>query len=83
MNKKIYAGMIAFGIAASFWACGSGEIMNPSENDKTMKDIAKLPDGEVIAAGPTSELMDGALMARLYGSVCAVRDGIVMPAIKQ
>ena len=27
MNKKIYAGMIAFGIAASFWACGSGEII--------------------------------------------------------
>ena len=50
MNKKIYAGMIAFGIAASFWACGSGEIINPSENDLTMRDIAKLPDGEVIAA---------------------------------
>ena len=50
MNKKIYAGMIAFGIAASFWACGSGEIINPSENDLTMKEMAKLPDGEVIAA---------------------------------
>ena len=42
MNKKIYAGMIAFGIAASFWACGSGEIMNPSENDKTMKEMTLL-----------------------------------------
>ena len=37
MNKKFYAGTIAFGIAASFWACGSGEIITPSESDDMMK----------------------------------------------
>ena len=34
MNKKFYAGMISFGVAASFWACGSGEIIKPEFNDK-------------------------------------------------
>ena len=37
MNKKFYAGTIALGIAASFWACGSGEIITPSESDDMMK----------------------------------------------
>ena len=37
MNKKIYAGLMAFGVAASFWACGSGEILQPNEADEMMK----------------------------------------------
>ena len=39
MNKKIYAGIFAFGIAASFWACGSGEIMKPMSEDNTMANL--------------------------------------------
>ena len=33
MNKKIYAGMIILGVAASFWACGSGEILDHTADD--------------------------------------------------
>lgn len=50
MNKKIYAGMIAFGIAASFWACGDGEIIKPSENDKAMKEMADMDDGGIFGS---------------------------------
>lgn len=39
MNKKIYAGMFALGIAASFWACGSGEISKPTDADANMETI--------------------------------------------
>lgn len=45
MNKKIYAGMIAFGIAASFWACGSGEIINPTQQDNNMLIIVSQAEG--------------------------------------
>ncbi len=36
MNKKFYLGMMSFGLAATFWACGSGEIFKADEDDKTM-----------------------------------------------
>jgi hypothetical protein len=36
MNKKFYAGLMATGIAASFWACGSGDILEPTESDTFM-----------------------------------------------
>ena len=36
MNKKFFVGTLAFGIAASFWACGSGEILNPNAGDEIM-----------------------------------------------
>ena len=36
MNRKIYAGILAFGVAAAFWACGSGEILDPNPGDGTM-----------------------------------------------
>ena len=39
MNKKIYVGMMAFGIAASFWACGSGDIIKANDEDRTMRQI--------------------------------------------
>jgi iron complex transport system ATP-binding protein len=39
-----------------------------------------LQDGVVIADGSTAELMNGELMERLYGSVCLIRDGMVMPS---
>ena len=44
MNKKIYAGIVAFGVAASFWACGSGDIIKPSVNDTNM--LAVVADAE-------------------------------------
>ena len=50
MNKKIYAGMIAFGVAASFWACGSGEIIKPSNDDSIMKGLAELDTADVVYA---------------------------------
>ena len=36
MNKKFYVGTLAFGVAASFWACGSGDILNPNNGDDIM-----------------------------------------------
>ena len=38
MNKKIYVGIIACGIAASFWACGNGDILKPTVDDGTMSE---------------------------------------------
>ena len=39
MNKKIYAGLLSFGVAATFWACGSGDIIKADHNggDDIMK----------------------------------------------
>ena len=36
MNKKIYAGIMAFGVAATFWACGSGDIVKYDDSDDIM-----------------------------------------------
>ena len=36
MNKRIFAGAVALGVAASFWACGSGEIIKPDGDDTMM-----------------------------------------------
>lgn len=41
MNKKIYAGMMAFGVAATFWACGSGDIIKADKDDETMSIIVE------------------------------------------
>lgn len=35
MNKKIY-GLMAFGVATGFWACGSGDIIKPDQYDELM-----------------------------------------------
>ena len=37
MNKKIYVGLLTFGVAATFWACGSGDILKPNGADEIMK----------------------------------------------
>lgn len=53
MNKKIYVGMIAFGVAASFWACGSGEIITPTDSDKIMRGLANGQDTtDIVYADP-------------------------------
>ena len=45
MNKKFYAGMISFGVAASFWACGSGDIIKADPNtDQTVAVIASMDE---------------------------------------
>ncbi|MBR4397899.1 MAG: hypothetical protein IKT05_01770 [Fibrobacter sp.] len=41
MNKKIYVGMMAFGVAATFWACGSGDIIKADKDDETMSIIVE------------------------------------------
>ena len=51
MNKKIYAGMMAFGAAASFWACGSGEIIKPEDNDKVAVALAVQDSVDVVNLG--------------------------------
>ena len=51
MNKKIYAGMMAFGVAASFWACGSGEIIKPEDNDKVAVALAVQDSVDVVNLG--------------------------------
>ena len=37
MNKKIYVGMMSLGVAATFWACGSGDIITPNNIDEVLK----------------------------------------------
>ena len=46
MNKKIFAGTVALGIAASFWACGSGDIIKPDNDDNTMS--IQVPDNPAL-----------------------------------
>ncbi|WP_290765571.1 hypothetical protein [Fibrobacter sp. UBA4297] len=36
MNRKFYAGMIAFGVATGFWACGDGEIVKVDPNSDSV-----------------------------------------------
>lgn len=36
MNKKIFVGLMALSIAATFWACGSGDIIKADDDDRTM-----------------------------------------------
>ena len=52
MNKKIYASIVACGIAASFWACGSGEILKPTNDDGTMSEKEVQPVFGVLASQP-------------------------------
>ena len=54
MNKKIVVGTAALGIAASFWACGSGEIIKPDNDDNTM--AIEVPDNP--ALGITKDVMN-------------------------
>ena len=45
MNKKIFAGTAFLGVAASFWACGSGEIIKPDNDDNWMSyEVPESPD---------------------------------------
>ena len=54
MNKKIYVGLLTFGVAATFWACGSGDILKPQEGD----DIMKLTDPNVEGVGTMGVIQD-------------------------
>ena len=56
MNKKNFAGTVVLGIAASFWACGSGEIIKPDNDDNTM--AIEVPDNP--ALGITKDVMNAA-----------------------
>ena len=52
MNKKIFAGLIACGIAASFWACGNGDILKPTVDDGTMSEKEVQPVFPVLQNNP-------------------------------
>ena len=54
MNKKILVGTAALGIAASFWACGSGEIIKPDNDDNTM--ALEVPENPTL--GITKDVMN-------------------------
>ena len=43
MNKKIFCGMITCGIAAGFWACGSGDIAKPTSDDELVSQMVANP----------------------------------------
>lgn len=53
MNKKFFAGILTFGVVATFWACGSGDIITPDEADKVMA----VPGAEGIGLNPDPELI--------------------------
>ena len=53
MNKKIYAGLLSFGVAATFWACGSGDIIKADGGDDIMKVWPNLEDTEHADPGVT------------------------------
>ena len=71
MNKKFYIGTLAVGIAASFWACGSGEIIKPNEFDGTMG----YPDEE----DPTMGIDAGAFKAYCPECVAQVSSSSTAP----
>ena len=71
MNKKFYIGTLAIGIAASFWACGSGEIIKPNDFDGTMG----FPDPE----DPTMGIDVGAFKAYCPECVAAVSSSSTAP----
>ena len=71
MNKKFYIGTLAIGIAASFWACGSGEIIKPNDFDGTMG----FPDPE----DPTMGIDAGAFKAYCPECVAAVSSSSTAP----
>ena len=64
MNKKILAGTVALGVAVTFWACGSGEILVPTTEDETMS----IDDPNV---GPQLDpiMKDPAICSGCYGEV--------------
>ena len=58
MNKKIYIGMAAFGVAASFWACGSGDILEPNAGDGVMEIVVSNEGGDTSEVGDPSIIWD-------------------------
>ena len=48
MNKKFIAGMAALSVAASFWACGSGDIIDPTSIDVLMGESANDPENTLL-----------------------------------
>ena len=62
MKKKILAGTVALGVAVTFWACGSGDILTMMEPEDT---TMLLPDSGV---GPLLDpIMDPSVCPGCYG----------------
>ena len=58
MNKKIYAGIMSFGIAASFWACGSGDIVKYDKDTDGIMEIWDSADPDAkITMGVNAEVL--------------------------
>ncbi len=69
MNKKIY-GLMAFGVAAGFWACGSGDILEPNEGDNIMKlDMANQDDSTATDPSVSWDVMTKANCPRCFEGV--------------
>ena len=61
MNKKIYAGIMSFGIAASFWACGSGEIVKFDDSTDGIIEVWPSDDPNAfVTMGVNREVLDTA-----------------------
>ena len=61
MNKKIYAGIMSFGIAASFWACGSGEIVKFDDTTDGIIEVWPSDDPNAfVTMGVNREVLDTA-----------------------
>ena len=69
MNKKIY-GLMAFGVAAGFWACGSGDILEPNDGDNIMKlDMANQEDPTATDPSVSWDVMTKANCPRCFEGV--------------
>ncbi len=52
MNKKLFAALSTAGVAVSFWACGSGEIYEPSVDDESVKISVTDPSAAIYLCDP-------------------------------
>lgn len=49
MERKILFGLVVAGIVSAFWACGSGDIIEPEFSDKSLSlSIKNDPSGQII-----------------------------------
>ena len=53
MKKKLAFGLAVLGVGSLFWACGSGEIINPDSNDEYMKSMV----GDLAFEGQIADAM--------------------------
>lgn len=78
MNKKILAVGVTAVVAGAFWACGSGEIYQPSENDMLFKEMGSTKN---LLCNEENQNCDGAFSSEAEVSSSSDDDDYVPPEI--